>query len=508
MADHHVPRRDAVHHDAGAAPPGPPDGSDGVARRGGRPRSAKPPVQHLGRRGRPGAPAQRADGVRGVRDPAPLPGDPPEPAHAGPPGLRQAGDAQTFARQRSRALAARGARLRPPGPGAQGHGHGAGRHRPSPPSSRRRPDGAGLREPAGQRDPARARGLVRPGPRRPGRERPRAARPQHGGGRGLGPQPRNPGADLRAVLHAAEGRDRPGPAHRAARARRPWRPGGRGEPRGGRGPLHGAPARATGTEGTRPVAERKILLVDDEEDVRLPLRRLPGRQGLLRARGRRPRGRAGAPAHAVRRRRDRGLLPARRRRPRRPAHPEEPGRFTAGGAPDRPRHHRPRGEGHQGGGGAVPDQARRAARPRDHRPARAREPADAPDDTRGQVLPDPPGGGSLLRGEPRHPQARGGGGAGGGLFPARPDPGRDGNGQGRPGPLAPPELSARGRAVRRPELRGAHARAPGVRALRAREGRVHGGGRRPSPVSWRSRTGAPSSSTRSATWTCRFKPSS
>ena len=62
------------------------------------------------------------------------------------------------------------------------------------------------------------------------------------------------------------------------------------------------------------------------------------------------------------------------------------------------------------------------------------------------------------------------------LDAARPDPRRDGHGQGRPRALAPPERAARRGAVRRPQLRGPGARAPGDRALRPREGRVHGRG--------------------------------
>ena len=225
------------------------------------------------------------------------------------------------------------------------------------------------------------------------------------------------------------------------------------------------------------MAERRILIVDDEADVRFPLGRFLRGQGLRGHRGRGPRRGSGDPAPPDGGRRGRGFFPGRRRRPRGAGDLEGPGRVPARRAPHRPRDHRSRGEGHQGRSRAVLHQAGRAAgAPGGHR-ARSRKPEDAAGIAGGQDRPGPPGRRPLLRRERGHPQAGGRGGESGRFSDTRAHPGRDGQRQGGPGPMAPPGEPPRRRALRGPELRGPQPRAPGDGAVRPREGCVHGGGR-------------------------------
>ena len=257
------------------------------------------------------------------------------------------------------------------------------------------------------------------------------------------------------------------------------------------------------------MADRTILVVDDEEDVRFPLRPLPGRQGLRRRRGRGPGRGAGEcfekqpldaaswtsrcpTATAL------DLLRALKAQDavaaRRPAH--------------RPRHDRPRGAGDQGGRRAVPDQAGRAAGAAGRDRARAREPAHAPGVA-----------GRASRSQARHavdpflgesPAIRKLAARGARAWRRRrlpgPDPGRDRHRQGRARALAAPE---RARAPTRPSststARGS--RASCSRASSSATRRAPSPARsRPSRACSRSPTAARCSSTRSATWTSLVQP--
>ncbi len=102
---------------------------------------------------------------------------------------------------------------------------------------------AGLPESPRQRGAARAaaeRGYSR-GRADAGRGRAMDRLPRAGRGSGLSPG--RPAAHLRAVLHAAARRHRPGPVDRPADRRGPWRPHLRGQPARGRGRRDRAPAR-------------------------------------------------------------------------------------------------------------------------------------------------------------------------------------------------------------------------------------------------------------------------
>ena len=145
LAGHHVQGRDGVHDHAGAAPAGPGDGGHGVAGGRRRARGAQPPLQHLGqrRRARGATIGDRAE-VRRARGAAPLPGRPPDPAHARPARLRQAAGPAPDAdapggRACRRAVRACAALAR------ERAGHGRGTHGPRtcPARGRPRPHGAG-----------------------------------------------------------------------------------------------------------------------------------------------------------------------------------------------------------------------------------------------------------------------------------------------------------------------------------------------------------------------------
>ena len=87
-----------------------------------------------------------------------------------------------------------------------------------------------------------------------------------------------PGGDLparlRALLHATEGGHRAGPFHRPEDRGGARRLGDRGQPPGGRGRVHGlAPARGDTRGAGSPMSGDRLLLVDDEPEVRLPIRR-------------------------------------------------------------------------------------------------------------------------------------------------------------------------------------------------------------------------------------------
>ena len=207
------------------------------------------------------------------------------------------------------------------------------------------------------------------------------ARPLHGGGRGPGPARRGPRARLRAVLHAAA-RAAPGSglsivqrvveAHGGTRRRR--------EPARAGGALHacGCPSRpSAGGERAWLSAGSCSWTTKRTSACRCGGSCAARATRCVEADGAGVRARAAAPAVAWTPRSWTSPCPTATASTCCAALKAQDA-VAARGPAHRPRHHRPRGEGDQGGRGAVPHQARRAAGAAGGDRARAREPPDAP----------------------------------------------------------------------------------------------------------------------------------